>query len=93
MNSYMSAAEFSENFNKKLLKNLNLEKTRQKGLHKQLLSDVVNALAAYCYFLRAERNGYQKRSCFVNCVSLRKAVKIVLEAMLPVTRCHCFVVF
>ena len=32
--------------------------TRQKGLHKQLLSDVVDALACvYCYFLRAELNG------------------------------------
>ena len=31
------------------------EKTRQKGLHKQLLSDVINALASvYCYCLRPE---------------------------------------
>ena len=34
------------------------KKTRQKGLHKQLLSDVINALASVnCNCLRAELNG------------------------------------
>ena len=42
-------------------------KTRQKGLHKQLLSDVV------ANWLREKQNKLQ--CSFVNCFSLRKAVK------------------
>ena len=61
------------------------DQIRQKGFLKKLLSDVINALACvYCYFLRAERNGYPKKreklQCsFVNCFSLRKAVKTRMD--------------
>ena len=40
-------------------------RTRQKGLHKQLLSDVVNALASvYCYFLRVDQTGDQQQKSY-----------------------------
>ena len=62
-----------------------VRKTRQKGLHKQLLSDCYHCTA--CFFLLFPAftacipNGLEKKNkllqlSLVNCFSLRKAVKI-----------------
>ena len=56
---------------------------KAKRFANQLLSDVITLACVSCRFLLAERNGYQRRKeeeeelhwSFVNCLSLRKAVK------------------
>ena len=58
-----------------------LKETRQKGLHKQLLSDCYHCIA--CFFLLllladlvdGAEEEQQLQCSFANCFSLRKAVK------------------
>ena len=69
--------------NKVLVNTVSCERNKAKRFANRLLFDVINALACvYCYFLQTELNGYHHQNnkklhwSFVNCFSLRKAIKI-----------------